>query len=633
MGVLLSGARTPDARRRWSVPGHERTWHPNGGLADSKAAHRFAHGAEGNGLRPDHVERRGLVDLTLNARAMFRTVGCGWGPATLVLALGLLLLSVARADAYVTPQSPEVAQHAVDVTRGLANSYPGTNVVPANTQVGDQVTADIRVLPSSGTGAAEADAVRAEAGAVAERAGLMPRLTTFIGTRAIPAIGAFGAGFWIGTELNKHFFHVGGAGIEDPTTQPSITTPIYWQAIRSNGYEVGLSDWGFSESATAYPGEFYLVFRYAGQPGFTSLPVNNSLGAPCSAHDVPSINAPGQHDDFTQNGCPIVSWHLPADELLTQTKLPDDQLAPGETDWGQVQGVDYAGDQTTSQAVMDQLNTGSYPHLSAWLDHELDPVNYPDPIPHPGNIVVPDCTEDATFADCTARLDAAGLTSYQKTTLPQEEAVPDQPGASVVATSVKPGESVSSDTEIQVIVNPDSLPDLDNGPDEDDRGCDRSTPEYPVPTPPDQPDIQDFEPLTDSTLVDSPVFKTDREDTTLRWGPQPSFTGFDEFGNPNYNKWGYRHIRAGHGWSLADDADTRIALVDGVPRPSRNPRSKDAQVYYGPKYPGSVGETCRREVVVEYGVWDGEQWDGTPAPRGIITSFGRNVANLRWSLR
>lgn len=97
--------------------------------------------------------------------------------------------------------------------------------------------------------------------------------------------------------------------------------------------------------------------------------------------------------------------------------------------------------------------------------------------------------------------------------------------------------------------------------------------------------------------------------------------------NPDYMGWGYRHIKAGHGWSLTDDADTRDALgTMGFRSYTKN--ALNAYVFYGPKYAGTGGATCRREVLVEYGTAVGES-----GPKGIITSFGRNIDTLGYELK
>jgi hypothetical protein len=84
--------------------------------------------------------------------------------------------------------------------------------------------------------------------------------------------------------------------------------------------------------------------------------------------------------------------------------------------------------------------------------------------------------------------------------------------------------------------------------------------------------------------------------------------------------WGYRHIAAGHGWSLDDDAATREALIDGRVRPSQNADASDGWVFIGPPYPGTGGVICRRDVIVDFGTKAGE-----PGPKGIITSFARSI--------
>ena len=96
----------------------------------------------------------------------------------------------------------------------------------------------------------------------------------------------------------------------------------------------------------------------------------------------------------------------------------------------------------------------------------------------------------------------------------------------------------------------------------------------------------------------NPVFLTPpnlgNPSTTLRWG---IITGYDA----DWTGFGYRHIAAKHGWSLADDAATRDALnfSSGTPQSVGVNRRR----FVGPQYPSPKdGRPCVRIVSVEYGM-------------------------------
>jgi hypothetical protein len=155
----------------------------------------------------------------------------------------------------------------------------------------------------------------------------------------------------------------------------------------------------------------------------------------------------------------------------------------------------------------------------------------------------------------------------------------------------------------------------------DERSCDRSTPDY---VPQSQQDPTGFTAVSDPELVESSTFTTTRGPTVLNYGYAEARVDDDlDFGG-----WGYWHIRAGHGWSLADDADTRIALEDPTPIPATDRKGVDPYEFHGPKYPGKGGAVCRRVVLVDFGTTAGD-----PGPKGIITSYGADVNTLRVGYR
>lgn len=108
----------------------------------------------------------------------------------------------------------------------------------------------------------------------------------------------------------------------------------------------------------------------------------------------------------------------------------------------------------------------------------------------------------------------------------------------------------------------------------------------------------------------------------LRWG----FTSPDlDNDDIAWTGWGYRHIKAKHGWSTEDRDATIEALTSGVATP--NPRGEDRNRwdYLGPEYAGRNRTRCARFVAVEYALSTNDILLGAPEPAGIITSFGKVI--------
>ena len=109
-------------------------------------------------------------------------------------------------------------------------------------------------------------------------------------------------------------------------------------------------------------------------------------------------------------------------------------------------------------------------------------------------------------------------------------------------------------------------------------------------------------------------------DVYLRYGETHWIPGRDPSTSPKYiddwGGWGYRKIKAKHGWSALAEAETREALLD--PLPDFNPNSgnwlyESATLETG----GAEGTSCFRRVAVDFGPPAG----GDPAERGVVTSF------------
>jgi hypothetical protein len=76
--------------------------------------------------------------------------------------------------------------------------------------------------------------------------------------------------------------------------------------------------------------------------------------------------------------------------------------------------------------------------------------------------------------------------------------------------------------------------------------------------------------------------------------------------------WGFRKIRAKHGWSTADQDATREALSYPPIKPG---------VFQSPNTYQRYGVDCRRQVIVSRGKGQNE-----PVQKGIVNSYGRNVS-------
>jgi hypothetical protein len=236
-----------------------------------------------------------------------------------------------------------------------------------------------------------------------------------------------------------------------------------------------------------------------------------------------------------------------------------------------------------------------------------------NPNPLPVKVPTPRLGESST--QYQTDLGQVGLGS-NIVTLPAPEADWGTPGGGVVYSRPAPGSSVDPGSNVDVSVNPQPMPDPTQTGEKDDSSCDRSTSNY-VPQSDQNP--SGFTPVSDPSLVESSTFDTSRGPTVLNYGYAQAIVG----DTLDFGGWGYWHILAGHGWSLADDADTRTALEDPTPIPGQAANQANPYVFYGPKYAGISGAVCRRVVVVDFGTAP-----GNPGPKGIITSYGADVNTL-----
>lgn len=101
----------------------------------------------------------------------------------------------------------------------------------------------------------------------------------------------------------------------------------------------------------------------------------------------------------------------------------------------------------------------------------------------------------------------------------------------------------------------------------------------------------------------------------LRWGLSTVNTDNTHI---EWRGWGYRKIKAKHGWSPEDLEATRVALLDAAP--DGDARVEGRAKYRGPEYTGRNGARCRRLVIVNHALSG-----GAPHPEGIVTSFGYRI--------
>ena len=158
-----------------------------------------------------------------------------------------------------------------------------------------------------------------------------------------------------------------------------------------------------------------------------------------------------------------------------------------------------------------------------------------------------------------------GLTVHHSRTVIDAHAHREQAAGTVLKTEPAAGTDVRDDTDVEAELDPDPLPDpadLSSDPE-----CEPSSPSYAGRVQETASDV--FDALSDDARVQSATFASTRGPTVLRekWAPTNVFDS--DLNRYRYHGFGYRHIRAGHGWSVSsDDPDTRDALIDGLVFPN-----------------------------------------------------------------
>jgi hypothetical protein len=237
--------------------------------------------------------------------------------------------------------------------------------------------------------------------------------------------------------------------------------------------------------------------------------------------------------------------------------------------------------------------------------------------PCPIATAVPKPTANETPAAYSSDLAQLGLQA-STTVLPNDEAVWSDPAGAIEWTDPLPGQPVDPGSTVDIVTNPSPMPDPTQTGEKDYPECDLSNSNYVTGA---NQSPSGLTPVTDPSLVQSPTFSTTLGSTVLNYGW--SLAVVDD--PVDYEGYGYWHILAGHGWSLADDAATRTALDDPAPLPGKNANRIDSYEFLGPEYLGTGEVQCRRMVLVEFGPASG--------PLGIITSYGMKVTGLPLSQR
>ncbi len=500
-----------------------------------------------------------------------------------------------------TVRAPECGGVCTDLWLSEHRSMP-------NQAASDELWGELNALEESGT-AEEGIALAPDLGELAFA------ISPYSGAIALGA-GAFTLGWHIGGKIDKWL------GISVPATPTEVSSePLYlqWYPQGSTAPFITYED----TMAMPFSGFAVTTAHFAGIVG------QISRGPPTACeHTGPSSFPDGfvvlrwwWNDCFTGYGLPdtpVTAVGLVAEPTTLVPGAVEDY--DGQSSDATTEGLADPGTEVVERRLQEALESGGYPLLNQWLDHELggessNPLC--EPVEGATTIAVPSIMPGETAADYEECLDTLGLREHVEVTVPVEQAVLAQPAGGVVGVEPAEGTSVDLESEAQVTVrvNPDPLPDPSELG-EPEGECEPSTGEYPVSAPPNDPTPEPFDVITDESLVERETFLSSHGNTMVRWGEVvPAL---------EYRGWGYQHVKAKHGWTRVDETATRAALMTIGFQDDEDP---DSYSYFGPSYELN-GRVCTREVIVNYGV-QGED----PAAKGIITSYGRPVSSLPTVMR
>ena len=442
----------------------------------------------------------------------------------------------------------------------------------------------------------------AGSGAAAQGAKFLPTLAELAPWQiATGGLATFGIGFLIGDTVNRYWLHIGGRGLDNPVPAGS------WAV---SGYHVFWQPGGPMYEAPApqdLPAGVYLYhdgnWSYSEAFSDDNPPPRNAPPAPLEGDRYPWVET---HGNWDVNGNYLSSSHeyfvrLEPGDPGTTIDQPPRPATP--SDDGRV--IPWSPPADPASDLADAYKSGPLHGFRKWVCHVLG-HGCADPF---RSYTVPQCLPTDTYSDCVQRLNDEGLTVHHSRTVIDAHAHLEQAPGTVLKTEPAAGTDVRDDTDVEVALNPDPLPDpADLSSDEH---CEEGSPSYGGPV--SANDGHAFDIITPPT-VSSSTFSTQRGDTNLRRG-----TVSDPDSEGGYPGWGLAHIIAGHGWASGDDRRTRVAFASGQYERNQRPNI-DGWIVIGPTYPGDGGVQCQRLVVVEYGTRSGE-----PAPKGIITSYGRSL--------
>lgn len=316
-------------------------------------------------------------------------------------------------------------------------------------------------------------------GALSNGGGLLTKIGT-IGA----GVTAFSVGWNIGGWINRHIIYTDS----DNPDQPTVGTPF---ANCSTGADVkGVFSGGFTVGAHVLPAGVY--FTCGGSTSSTNY-IRYTPDAHLWGNSVPveqwgiafaSEIGVGTHCSDVPGWVPVCYLYQTRGDFFARwtsiSALQDGTYSGGLA----VNPTSQPSDQSLVDAARaEALNN---PEFGAWIDYQLDPVNYPDPTQY----VLPQIQTGETADAYRTRLQSLG----QLGTITIEPATePDYrfpPGAALGALPA-PGSSVAPGTDVVVYENPSNVPDPD-APIPDAGGC----------TPWVKPDID-----TDPLFVSNPLDK------------------------------------------------------------------------------------------------------------------------------
>jgi beta-lactam-binding protein with PASTA domain len=345
---------------------------------------------------------------------------------------------------------------------GQAEPYVGTTVTTSSGEVGTTALVEAeKTAPAAVQRAAWAARLRAAATS-------LPRVTGTVGL----VVGAGALGYTIGTGLNKMFFHINqpvglsSTNVGNPdrldyrlgaTTTDSCAlngnawmpgpTPLIATAATVTTPELGVSTGGCSPGRTVALGNGVWAIHYtAGRNGgyFFYDGVNPSHSGFSCPNDQGMVGAVVLGSDGGVCEYGFSMWTLA--DADPSTPHAYDSAADGTVDPTRQLGALPAPTETT---VTDAVND---PASTPWVD-KIDDELHPDGFP----VTVPAPVADEIYPDYLDRLQALGLDG-QITQATGSDIDTSKAAKAVLSVDPTAGTSVSPGTTVDVVANPDVLP-------------------------------------------------------------------------------------------------------------------------------------------------------------------------------